>query len=184
MRFVVASEQYLPQWSVPGEIHVGDRYLAISKKIREEHFLGFTYTTCTVLQILSSPSSKDDRSYRVLVGSEKRIDFQEKGVLFSIGMSEQVVQVSETGEILSLHVIRSESTLIGGSGEMKRYQHGTYRLKPLHNHMFDAVLEKPIPIQSSSSSSSSSTLSIVSIPFAILLLGCLFLFFFIFFLRK
>lgn len=142
MHFVVASEQYVEFWRQPGTVQVGDFFVTISKKFTDEsmkHFIGNTYTQFTVME----SEQIAPKRFRIKVSSEKRLEFLGDGfdgLLFSVGLAEQEITLDESHHIVSLLVNKSTSSIVGGTGNMQQYENGTYTLKTIRNHVYQATL--------------------------------------------
>lgn len=139
LQYVASGEQYIEFWRHPGTIQVGDFFVAISKKYQyqgETIFLGDTYTQCTVME------SEDlgERRFRVKAATDKRIEFLDKGLLFSMGLSEQIITLDGAGKIQSFHVVKSVSSIVGGTGELQQYENGLYKLETIGDHLFLATI--------------------------------------------
>lgn len=140
MQFVVASEQYVEFWRQPGVIQVGDFYVAISKKYADNsltNFLGNTYTQLTVMESTDLGGGQ----FRIKASSDKRLDFLDKGFLLSMGLTEQIVTLSNN-RIQSLEVVNSVSSIVGGTGILEKYENGLYTLKSIGDHLFLATISE------------------------------------------
>jgi hypothetical protein len=139
MQFVVASERYVEFWRQPNSIQVGDFFVTISKKFADREmttFLGNTYTQFTVME-------SDDLGhgqFRIKASSDKRLDFLDRGLLFAMGLTEQIVTLDAEGHISSLVVVKSVSSIVGGTGDLQRFENGLYKLQTIDDHMYQATL--------------------------------------------
>lgn len=43
-------------------------------------------------------------------------------MLFSVGLTEQIIKLDSNGHIVSLIVVNSKSSIIGGEGDIKKYK--------------------------------------------------------------
>jgi len=139
MKFFIESEKYTEFWRNPGTINVGDFFVAISKKYKDissNNFIGNTYSQFTIME----STDLGNRTFRVKASTDKRLDFLEKGLLFCIGLTEQIITLNSSNQIESLKVVKSTSSIVGGTGDMEKYENGIYKLDTIDSHKFAATL--------------------------------------------